>query len=284
MTAARWVDPEQLGREASPDALLRLETAGESRLGGYAWMPQQKSEVPLLVAVHGISRDALGIARAFVPLAKAQGWALVAPEFDAERHGDYQRLGRVGRGPRADLALDDLVGACAARFGLAWRRRFFFGYSAGGQFVHRYLMAHPAQVHAAVVGAPGWFTLPDPKRAYPYGLHVGRELPGVRMVPADFLRTPVLVVVGDRDVDRDSSLRQSGTVDRLQGQDRLERAVRWTEAMNGLARRRDLPEPIRMRVLEAAGHGFAEAQAAGLVDEVEAFLCECGWMRDATPA
>jgi len=261
------------GEEPRRGVRVRLAAAGEAELGGYAYVPERAGpDVPLLVAVHGISRDAREQARAFQAAAEAHGWVLVAPEFLETRHGDYQRLGRVGRGPRADRALEDLIDACAKRFDLRFGRRFLFGFSAGGQFVHRYLMAHPQRVTAAVVGAPGWYTFPDPRRAYPHGMRVGRELPGVRMVPTEFLKTPVLVVVGSRDFQRDRSLRQTAGVDRQQGQDRLERAVRWVEAMNRLALGHELPQPVQLQVIKGAGHDFTASCVAGLVGTTESFL------------
>ena len=261
------------GGEPKRGVRVRLPAAGEAQLGGYAYVPERAGPgAPLLVAVHGISRDGREQARAFEASAETHGWVLVAPEFDETRHGDYQRLGRVDRGPRADRALENLVDACAKRFDLRFGPRFLFGFSAGGQFVHRYLMAHPERVTAAVVGAPGWYTFPDPKRAYPHGLRVGRELPGVRMVPTGFLRIPVLVAVGSRDFQRDRSLRQTARVDRQQGQDRLERAVRWVEAMNRLALRHELPPPVQLRVIKGVGHDFGENSVAGLVDLTESFF------------
>ena len=275
MSVAATMKSESRGPEAGRGVLVRLAGAGESRLEGFAYVPERARDgAPLLVAIHGISRDAHEQARAFESLAEACGWVLLAPEFGEKRHADYQRLGRTGRGPRADHALESLIEHCGERFSLTFGPRYLFGYSAGGQFVHRYVMAHPERVDAAVVGAPGWFTFPDPKRAYPYGLRVGHELPGVRMSPREFLRTPVLLLVGSRDSERDPSLRQTRRVDRLQGHDRLERAVRWSEAMNGLARRRELPEPVRLQVLKGAGHDFGESCAAGLLDAAEAFLCD----------
>ena len=39
------------------------------------------------------------------------------------------------------------------------------GHSAGGQFIHRFLLFHDSPyVDRAVVGAPGWFTFPDPSQ------------------------------------------------------------------------------------------------------------------------
>jgi len=275
VSAATAVKPGTRAPEGPRGALIRLEGAGDSRLGGFAFVPESAgARVPLLVAIHGISRDAHEQARAFRPVAERRGWALLVPEFDETRHGDYQRLGRVGRGPRSDHALESLIDALRERASIEPGARLLVGFSAGAQFVHRYGMAHPDRVDAAVLGSPGWFTFPDPERAYPHGLRVGPELPGVRMSPRSFLRTPVLLTVGSQDTRRDPSLRQTRRVDRLQGRDRLERAARWCEAMNRLAERLELPHPVQLEILKGAGHDFDACCRAGLVALAERFFSE----------
>ena len=52
---------------------------------------------------------------------------LVAPLFAAEQHPDYQRLGRVGRGKRADIALNLIVAEVAAITGASAERFCIFG-------------------------------------------------------------------------------------------------------------------------------------------------------------
>ena len=248
---------------------------GARGLPGWAYVPElAPARGPVLVAVHGISRNAREQVETFRPTAMRLGWPLVAPEFGEVDFPDYQRLGRVGRGPRADLALDDLLATLAERFRLEPQRLALFGYSAGGQFVHRYAMAHPERVRAAVVAAPGWFTLPDPRRSYPQGLRVGAELPGVRLAPVEFLKVPMLVAVGSRDVERDESLRRTPGIDRRQGHTRVERAARFVEAMTTAARQAGVPGRIGLRSLEGAGHGFPDGVAAGVVEMAEAFLAD----------
>lgn len=120
----------------------------------------REGSASVVVAVHGIARDAAEQLTHFRSFAEARGHVLIAPRFDTERDDDYQRLGRRGRGRRADLALDDALRRLAERYGIRFRRRFLFGFSGGGQFVHRYLMTHPDGVDAAVVASAGWYTFP----------------------------------------------------------------------------------------------------------------------------
>jgi pimeloyl-ACP methyl ester carboxylesterase len=253
--------------------ITRLEGAGEWRLSGHAFAPEGvRDGSPLLVAVHGISRDVREQLDAFAPLARACGLPLLAPSFDGFAYRDYQRLGRVGRGLRADLALEELIGRIPERLGFVPGPLRMFGYSGGGQFVHRFLMAHPERVEAAVVASPGWYTFPDPTLGFPYGLRVGPELPGVRMVPAAFLRVPILVLVGAGEVERDESLRRTPGVDRRQGENRVERATRWVEAMNEAARVAGIAERVRLERLPVHRHGFVRSLDAGLADRVKEFL------------
>lgn len=247
-----------------------IELAGSDRPGElayHAFVPEQaaqKGRAALVVAVHGISRNALEQMAAFSTLAAERGHVLMAPCFDTPEDEDYQRLGRRGRGRRADLALDDAIRRLAEKTKIEFGSRFFFGYSGGGQFVHRYLMSHPDRVTAAVVAAAGWYTFPDAHQAYPHGLRVGAALAGVRMEPSAFLRVPLLVTVGSLDVDRDASVRTTPKVDEGQGGDRIERAKRWVTAMQAAARARSIPARHELEMLDGAGHSFSDCVESGL--------------------
>ncbi|MGH0030826.1 MAG: hypothetical protein ACQGVC_13605 [Myxococcota bacterium] len=222
----------------------------------------------LLVAVHGISRNVRSVFEAFRPLAEHHGLALLAPFFEEPAFGDYQRLGRAGRGARADLALARLVDGSCARLGLPATRFRLFGYSGGAQFAHRFAMAHPHRVEAVAVCAAGWYTLPDPQRTYPRGIGPSRRLLGVDFEPAEFLRIPFHVSVGGEDLERDAALRRSRGLDRTQGRTRVERARRWCAAMDRAAALHGIGPPTFLDVLPGVGHSFEDAVRHGLCDRV----------------
>lgn len=264
-------------RAATDRAAFRREIVEASRTRGspldyFLFVPAGASpDLPLLVAIHGISRNAREQAALFSPLATRNGFSVLAPRFDEDEYRDYQRLGRPGRGRRADAALDSLL-AELQRTGVASREIFLFGYSGGGQFVHRYGMAHPERVRGVIVAAAGWYTFPDPSLDYPYGIRVDAELPGVHLRPKDFLRVPMLAVVGDDDRDRDESLRRSRALDRQQGRNRVERARRWVRAMRTAAREREMHPRVELATLDGAGHSFEESMRAGLGELVVDYL------------
>lgn len=256
-------------------AVESVGSEGPGDLAYHAFVPEraaQTGRASLVVAVHGISRNALEQMASFSSLAGERGHVLMAPCFDTPEDEDYQRLGRRGRGRRADLVLDHAIRRLADKTKIEFGSRFFFGYSGGGQFVHRYLMSHPDRVTAAVIAAAGWYTFPDARQAYPHGLRVGGALAGVRMEPAEFLRIPLLVTVGALDVDRDRSVRTTTKVDESQGGDRIERARRWVAAMQAAARTRSIPGRHEFALLEGAGHSFSECVESGLARSVFDFF------------
>lgn len=225
---------------------------------------------PVLVVVHGLSRDVQEQIDLFKPLAEEHGVVLVAPHFTEDDYPDFQRLGRRGRGLRADLALQRLLSNLP--FESTAEGVYLFGYSGGAQFAHRFVMAHPEQVKAAIVASAGWYTLPDVSVAYPYGLRIDGTLPAVRFLPSKFLQVPVLTLVGDQDTERDENLRRSRALDKQQGRTRVDRAARWVEKMDGAARRHDLANSYQLSVLSNAGHSFEDCMRAGMGEAVFEFI------------
>ncbi len=220
----------------------------------------------IAVAVHGISRNAHEHFCAFAPLANATNWILLAPLFDAGSFPDYQRLGRPGKGERADLALIVALSNLRGRLDLPQRPVYLFGHSGGAQFVHRFAMTHPGHVARYAISAPGWYTFPDDTLDYPYGLARPPTSFGA-LRPADFLKIPGIVFVGSGDCRDGRTLRRDAVVDAHQGDHRQERAMRWTGAMNARARAMGLVEPLRLKQLEDAAHSFSGLVRRGRLHE-----------------
>ena len=223
---------------------------------------------PLVVAIHGQSRNADEQVRLLAANSEAYGAILVAPLFAAEQHPDYQRLGRVGRGKRADIALNLIVAEVAAITGASAERFSIFGFSGGAQFAHRYAMANPHRVAGAVIAAAGWYTFPDAARRYPNGLRMNRRHPGVRFDAEEFLQVPMTVVVG-KDDDSQVGLRRSSRLDREQGTTRVERARRWVAAMQAAAAAHKLESKVSYEEVENCDHSLRRSiLRGGLGDRV----------------
>ena len=262
------------GEALAPGRVTFRRVRAARQLGYYAFEPTQVQPGRLVVSVHGISRNAREQARSLSNAANRAGARLLCPLFEEDLFGDYQRLGRVGLGERADLALDlmleDYAEVLSARENPVRPTETFdlYGFSGGGQFAHRYAMANPARVRRLAISAPGWFTFPDPNRRFPYGAKSSRRLPGVSFDLAGFARIPTLVMVGRKDTRRDASLRRRGRVDREQGRNRLIRAKRWVRAVNRFARMKGIEQTTEMRLLAHSGHEFGDAVGLDAMDEV----------------
>jgi poly(3-hydroxybutyrate) depolymerase len=224
----------------------------------FVYVPRSGGKkAPLFVAVHGISRNAPEHADWFSRHAEDYGVVLVAPLFSKERNSDYQRLGRTGRGTRADEALHAIVEEAVLLTGASGAQIHLFGYSGGAQFAHRYAMAYPHRIARAVVVSAGWYTFPDRKERYPYGIRHSDRIPRLRFDPEEFLRVPVAVMVGERDDARDG-VRQTARVDRQQGSTRIERARRWVEAMQAAAAAYQLKSHVTFEAIPGGTHSFKQ--------------------------
>jgi pimeloyl-ACP methyl ester carboxylesterase len=229
----------------------------------------------LLVVVHGHGRSTR-LAKAFAKRAARAGFVLLAPVFDVDRYRDFQLL-RGSTGPLA--AADALNAACedAARtFGFAPTPIALAGFSAGAQFAHRYAMCFPERVAALMAASSGWYTMPDFELRFPYGCAASDDLPAGIQDLDNFLKIPVLVMVGENDTSRDVLLRKSRTVDRTQGRNRLERAGAWVQAFSSYASCRGLSSQISLELLPGCGHSVREAvRNGGLVRRSWRFLNDC---------
>lgn len=220
------------------------------------------ADAPLLVCVHGISRNAGAHLRAFAPWAQRHGCVLLAPHFSRTRFPDYQRLGRpghLGAGGRADRMLWRIVDEVRAGLGLAPRPVHLFGHSGGAQFVLRLALAQPQQVAAYVASAAGAYVWPDAARAFPAGCAPSPRFADLRPALAGFAALPGLVIVGERDQARTAALRQGARVDAEQGRSRRERAERFVAAVHAAAP----GARLGLQLLPRCGHGFGEMVAEG---------------------
>jgi len=215
--AARALMETLLGeeREAAPalpagDGTFTFDGWAGAPIRVWYHLPETvRPETPVLFVMHGVNRDADRYRDQWSALADQHGLVLVVPEFD-EAHfpgsAGYNLgniLDRDGRAvPRerwSFSALEPLFDRVRVLTGTRVETYDLYGHSAGAQFVHRYVMFMPdARLGRAVAANAGWYTLPDRKVAYPYGLR------GKRLPPVDLRRAfgqPLSILLGTADND-----------------------------------------------------------------------------------
>jgi pimeloyl-ACP methyl ester carboxylesterase len=237
-------------------------------LSAFVIEPATMSEHPPLVVLHGISRNAAELVDLFLPEAARSGRKIVVPHFPEKRWPVFQRPSRSARPDQALLALLSQLAIVDPAFA---RRIDLFGHSGGAQLAHRFAMLYPHKVARLNIAAAGWYCLPDTTMSYPYGLGADATKDSLtwarrhsQALPA-YLRLPVRVFVGTQDTDRDESLRQSPTLDRVQGPNRLARAETYVEHFRTAARARGILPDIALILLPGVSHDIAQAiRNAGL--------------------
>lgn len=244
---------------AGDGVIVKRRLACNPRTRYLRFMPREPDAArPPLVCVHGISRHARDHLEAFVPWAEQTGTQLLAPLYDRRRYRGYQRLRSSNRHLDAAGALDAILEEAVGD-----RRCLLYGFSGGAQFAHRYALVRPERVAALALAAAGWYTFPSFAASFPYGLAAGRLPSSLSIRYGAFLRLPKCVLVGDRDVERDPSLRSNRRLDSEQGDNRLARATAWAEAVNREARKRPGAADCHLEVMPGVGHDWAQCYASG---------------------
>lgn len=159
--------------------------------------------LPLIVLMHSSDRDSAELRNAFIDFAEAHGCAILAPLFpqgiiDPDEHDNYKKL--KYKDIRFDLILLGMMDEVRQRWPKVLTERvFLYGFSGGGQFVHRFTYLHPDRLESVVIGAPGSVTPLDWNRRYPRGLQDIQNVFGIYWNQEAFKRLNVLMLVGSLD-------------------------------------------------------------------------------------
>ncbi|MBW2690171.1 MAG: hypothetical protein JRC99_09605 [Deltaproteobacteria bacterium] len=262
-----------------PGKIHHRTTEGMSQIEYFVYIPESHPDSgKILYTIHGISRNAEEHIQGFINQAERYGTIMVAPLFLKSNAPRYQQLGTNVQQQRVDMAFDHILQDVHEWLGVMPAPMRMFGFSGGGQFVHRYAMFYPKRVARMALAAPGWYTFPDPDRKYPYGLKSTKDWPRLTFSLDQFLRIPTMVMVGEEDDLRDKDLNKAREIDSFQGLNRIERAERWINANRNLARSYGVSADFRLENIPNASHAyesymghpsFAEQVFNFLFDEVE---------------
>jgi poly(3-hydroxybutyrate) depolymerase len=178
----------------------------DQRLSYCLYVPESlgAGPVPLVVIQHGTERNATSARDHLRAFAERRGAIVLAPLFpaaviDPEDLHNYKFI--EYRGIRYDRALLDMVDEVAARYPVAAGRFYLHGFSGGGQFAHRFFYLHPDRLAGLSIGAPGRITELDGALPWWRGTKDIEARFGQAIDIAALRRVPVLMVVGEQDVD-----------------------------------------------------------------------------------
>ena len=231
----------------------------DPRISYFLYIPNSLKKIDkMLVAVHGISRNALQQAEAYQPLAEQLGMPLIAPIFDQKNFSGFQTLCIGRKGLRADVMLFKVFSEVKRQLDTFNPAFHLIGYSGGAQFIHRFALGYPKSIHSMTLCSAGWYTFPDPDTRYPRGLSMEKIWPDYQPDLKAFLRVPLQIIIGGEDVVQESSLNCRQSINRQQGFNRLERAGNWHEAISDAKKQFGIESPIKMTILENQSHDFQQ--------------------------
>lgn len=206
----------------------------------YYYIPStgNMNEMPVLIVIPGVGRNAEGYLNAWLQIAARKNIMVFSIQFDSEFYDtDSYNLGGIFLDDRLQpeekwtFSLIDPIFEKIKKDTKSRRSGYdIYGHSAGAQFVHRFLLFKPdSKVERAVVANAGWYTIPDNKVDFPFGIN---KSPATQQHLKKFFEKKIFVILGTKDTDTNDPNLNTSSGAMLQGKNRYERGhYFWNEAI-----------------------------------------------------
>ena len=139
-------------------------------------------KAPVQIVMHGDGRNGESYFKAWKGFSDERKFVLIVPQFTKEQFSvmEYHQ-GNVmaadstfnAKEDRIYEVLDEIFRYFIDHSRIRADKFNIYGHSAGGQFVHRFMMlGNTEHVGKAIAANPGWYTFPADSAAWPYGTGV----------------------------------------------------------------------------------------------------------------
>ncbi|CAA9578520.1 MAG: hypothetical protein AVDCRST_MAG18-2834 [uncultured Thermomicrobiales bacterium] len=227
----------------------------------------RRGPLQILVTMHGMGDNGPNFCQNILATAERNGWIVVAPTF---KYQDYKNSDLVAQDDTTFLPrLLTMIDSVPARTGLPTRGKvLLYGFSRGGQAVHRFATLYPARTAGVAAVAAGSYTLPlqtmlvngrAQTLPLPYGVANLRARLGFDFDYAAFKAIPFRIAVGGNDTNPADTPR---AWDPYLGVTRPERAQNYTKALQNIG------VDAKLAVYPGVGHQVTQQ----MLDENLAFL------------
>tara|TARA_Y100001935_G_scaffold174515_1_gene144229 strand:+ start:285 stop:1205 length:921 start_codon:yes stop_codon:yes gene_type:complete len=187
--------------------------------------------LPIIFVMHGHSRNVIENCQDWFVHANKYNFIILCPEFNANmfpnsenyQNGMMYLNNQFTDSTKWTYNLIEEIFTYLKEKDVTTRDTYgVYGFSGGGQFVHRYaLFTNPRRASFIMPAGSGWYTLPNFSENFPYGL---KNAPFDESSLAEKFQLPITIIVGENDNNpNDSSLRKTAEAMR-QGNHRFERA------------------------------------------------------------
>lgn len=217
-------------------------------------------DAKVMMVIHGAERQGSRMRDNWMPFAEKNKLIVLAPEFDEARFSSRLfNMGGIESRDRAQWSfqiVEHLFDFVRAGEGLAASDYLLFGHSAGGQFVHRFmLLAEAPRVSVAVAANAGSYTMPRypglMEDKFPYALNESIISPDkLRQVFARKL----IVLLGETDIKTDEANLPKARQATAQGVNRFERGTHFFEQAQAQAQKLGTPLAWERATVPGVGH------------------------------
>ena len=229
---------------------------------------------PIVFVMHGNSRNAEGYRNAMIASAKENQFILIVPEFSKKYYPkvrDYHHGGLFDSNnelKRNELwtfsIIEPLFDAIKNRFNNVSETYYLYGFSAGSQFVHRFMYMIPNNRASKIVSAAaGTYTMPYSTINYSYGIK-NLNIPVENL--SKLYSKDLIVAVGSADtVLARKDLVKTKEANK-QGRDRVERAYKFFNESRKTAQ--GMKMDFNWKIVEIPNVGHSQAEIAKPIAEL----------------
>ena len=223
-------------------------------------LPKEINEnTKVLFIIHGNSRDAESSLKQWKDISINKNIILIAPHFVKSSYPNFWTLqmakssGKMLKDQSNNLknSLSSFFTYFKNKYDLQTSTYSIFGFSAGSQFAHRYLLfSDDIQVDRVVLGSAGWYTFLN-NEPYPYGM---RNMPIERERYEWYLSREVLFILGAKDNDPNHESLNNSKGAKQQGSNRFERGQNYFKNLVIFSEENEIAFRWRYKVIEDLDH------------------------------
>ena len=223
-------------------------------------LPKEINEnTKVIFIIHGNSRNVEKYLNEWIEPSKNKNVILVAPHFKKSSYPNFATLqmatssGKILKDQSNNLknSLSSFFSYFKSKYNLSSTSYSIFGFSAGSQFTHRYMLfSDDKQIDKAVLGSAGWYTFLN-NEPFPYGM---RNMPVEREKYEWFLSRQVLFILGAKDNDPNHESLNNSRGARKQGANRFDRGKSYFENIVSFSEKNMIPLRWRYKVIPNLDH------------------------------